>query len=329
MAIKKIEVIENFIPSHDPDIVLHLREKKPKGMKKKNADTTLLMVHGQSVPGPIAFDFSLPGYSWMDFVANKGMNVFSLSVRGYGLSTRIPELGKSPINKSPIIRGMTAVKDIDAAVNYICKKNKIKKLLLLGYSWGTTTTAAYTSLNPKKIKRLALYAPFYAYDDPKRAAESEDPKKPGRWNPKIGSWRWVTESEQRERWDGSIPIGKHRKWRTEKAIKQFWLQQLKFDREGQRRRTPGVRIPNGPMADRYDRARNIPLYDAEKIKCPVLLIKGDHDRSSLDPEFFGLYKALRNSEGKRMIIFGDATHFAQFEWCRKEFMCEVQNFLEA
>ncbi len=169
---------------------------------------------------------------------------------------------------------------------------------------------------------------LYAYDYPEKAAESEDPKKPGRWNAKIGAWRWVTESEQRNRWDGSIPIGKHKKWRTEKAIKQFWIQQLKFDKEGGKRDTPGVRIPNGAMADRYDRARNIPLYDAQKIKCPVLLIKGDHDRSSLDPEFFGLFKALRNSEGKRMIIFGDATHFAQYEWCRKEFMGEIQNFLE-
>ena len=107
--------------------------------------------------------------------------------------------------------------EIKNAVINLCKKNKIKKLLLLGYSWGTTTTAAYTSLNPKKIKRLALYAPFYAYDDPKRAAESEDPKKPGRWIAKIGAWRWVTESEQRNRWDGCIPIGKHKKWRTEKS----------------------------------------------------------------------------------------------------------------
>ncbi len=160
MASKKIDVIENFIPSHDPDVILHLREKKPKGMKNKSPDTTLLMVHGQSVPGPIAFDFSLPGYSWMDYVANRGMNVFSLSVRGYGFSTRIPELKESPENKSPIVRGMTAVKDIDAAVNYILNKNKINKLLLLGYSWGTTTTAAYTSLNAKKVKRLALYAPL-------------------------------------------------------------------------------------------------------------------------------------------------------------------------
>ena len=91
---------------------------------------------------------------------------------------------------------------------------------------------------------------------------------------------------------------------------------------------PAVKVPNGPLADRYDRTRGIPLYDASKIKIPVLLIRGDHDRSSLDPEANGLYKALTASRGKRHVIIGDATHFIQFERRHEELYGEVRLFLE-
>ena len=125
-----------------------------------------------------------------------------------------------------------------------------------------------------------------------------------------------------------IPRGRHAKWREARAVKYYWEKQLIYDKEGKRRRTPAVKVPNGPMADRYDRARNIPLYDASKLRPPALLIRGDHDRSSLDPEANGLFKALTASRGKRHVIIGDATHFIQYEKRREELYSEVQLFLE-
>ena len=328
MAKKDIFQKDHLIDSHDEGIKLHLREKKPIGMKKSEAANTLLMVHGQSTPAPVAFDLPLPGYSWMDFAAARGFHVYALCIRGYGPSTRPPEMLKSPEGQPPAVRGITAVRDIDAAVRFICEENAINKLNLLGWSWGSTTTAAFTAGKQARIRRLALYAPFYAYDNPQAAALSEDPARPGRWDPRKGAWRWVTEAYQRERWDGSIPKGQHAKWRTEKAIKRFWSEQLKFDPEGARRKTPAVRVPNGAMADGYDRARNKPLYDASRITCPVLTIRGDHDRSSTDPIFAAVYRALVNSRGKRSVVLGDATHFAQYEWRREALYSEVQYFIE-
>ncbi len=328
MARTRIFRKDHLIDSHDEGVKLHLREKKPRGMEKTQTATTLLMVHGQSTPSPVAFDLPLRGYSWMDFVASRGFHVYALSIRGYGPSTRPPEMRTSPANQPPAVRGLTAVRDIDAAVRFICEENAITKLNLLGWSWGTTTTAAFTAAKQSRVRRLALYAPFYAYDDPKAAVLWEDPARPGRWNPRSGAWRWVTENYQRERWDGSIPKGRHAKWRTERAIKRFWAEQLKFDAEGRHRKIPAVRVPNGAMADAYDRARNKPLYDARKITCPVLTIRGDHDRSSTDPIFAGVYRALINSRGKRSVVLGDATHFAQYEWSRDALYGEVQNFLE-
>lgn len=319
---------EHFIDALDPGIRLHIREKRPAGMRRFEEASTLLLVHGQSMPAPHTFDIALPGYSWMDYAAARGFDVFALSVRGYGLSTRPAELLAPRLANPPAGRGRIAMRDIDAAVRFICDYRSIDRLNLLGYSFSTTTTAAYTAGNGGCIRRLVLYAPFYAYDRPEVAAGMEDPAHPGRLDPKFGAWRWVTKREQMERWDGSIPRGQRAKWREGRAIKYYWEKQLIYDKEGRKRRTPAVKVPNGPMADRYDRARNIPLYDASKLHPPALLIRGDHDRSSLDPEANGLFKALTASRGKRHVIIGDATHFIQYEKRREELFGEVQLFLE-
>ncbi|MFC1491485.1 alpha/beta fold hydrolase [Nitrospinota bacterium] len=319
---------DHFIDSHDPGIRLHLREKRPEGLRRFEEASTLLLLHGQSMPAPHAFDIALPGYSWMDFAAARGFDVFALSVRGYGLSTRPPEMLAPRLANPPAVRGRVAMRDIDAAVRFICDYRSLDRINLLGYSFSTTTTAAYTAENGARIRRLVLYAPFYAYDRPAVAAQMEDPARPGRFDPKFGAWRWVTKREQMERWDGSIPRGQHAKWREARAVKYYWEKQLIYDPEGRKRRTPAVKVPNGPRADGYDRARNIPLYDASKLHPPALLIRGDHDRSSTDPEANGLFKALTASRGKRHVIIGDATHFIQFEKRHEELYSEVQLFLE-
>ena len=60
----------------------------------------------------------------------------------------------------------------------------------------------------------------------------------------------------------------------------------------------------------------------------MLLIRGDQDGASVDPEAWGLYKALRNSRGKRYVIINDGTHFMELEKRRMELLSEVQLFLE-
>ncbi|MDP7169068.1 MAG: alpha/beta fold hydrolase [Nitrospinota bacterium] len=328
MSSPKIIQEDHFIDGQDPGIRLHIREKRPRGLTRFEEAGTILLLHGQSMTAPHTFDIRLPGYSWMDYLALRGFDVFALTIRGYGLSSRQPELSAPRLANPPAGRGHVALRDIDAAVRFVLGRRSLGRINLLGYSFSTTTSAAYTAANGARIRRLVLYAPFYAYERPEVAVLSEDPRHPGRLDPKFGAWRWVTRREQMERWDGSIPRGQHKKWREARAVKYYWEEQLKFDPEGRKRRVPAVKVPNGPLADRYDRARGVPLYDASKIKIPVLLIRGDHDRGSLDPEANGLYKALTASRGKRHVIIGDATHFIQFERRHEELYGEVRLFLE-
>ena len=107
MAKKDIFQKDHLIDSHDEGIKLHLREKKPRGMQKSETANTLLMVHGQSTPAPVAFDLPLPGYSWMDFAADRGFHVYALCIRGYGPPrgprkySEAPQASPLPCGESP------------------------------------------------------------------------------------------------------------------------------------------------------------------------------------------------------------------------------------
>ena len=328
VASKGVERIDHYIDSLDPGIRLHLREKRPEGKKKFEDQATLLIVHGRMAPGPVAYDLPVPGYSWMDYIASRGFDVFALSIRGFGESTWPQEMHVSPRGKPPAIPGKVAVKDIKAAVDFICEQRGVNKLSVLGRSWGTTTGPAYAADNMSQVQKLVLYAPYYAYDNPVRAKQMEDPRKPGEFDARRGAWSWCTEKDVHKRWWGHIPGDAHHKWREPKVIKAYFRELLRYDPEGDKRKTPAFRLANGSLADLYDRARNKPLYDASKITCPVLLIRGDQDGASADPEVWGLYKALCNSRGKRYVIINDGTHFMELEKRRMELLSEVQLFLE-
>ena len=180
VASKGVERIDHYIDSLDPGIRLHLREKRPKGKKKFEDQATLLIVHGRMAPGPVAYDLPVPGYSWMDYIASRGFDVFALSIRGFGESTWPQEMHVSPRGKPPAIPGKVAVKDIKATVDFICEQRGVNKLSVLGRSWGTTTGPAYAADNMSHVHKLVLYAPYYAYDNPARLQNRwKTPENPG------------------------------------------------------------------------------------------------------------------------------------------------------
>src|SRR5262249_10047776 len=78
-----------------------------------------LYVHGATYPASTAFDLKLDGLSWMDYIATRGYDVYLLDLRGYGKSTRPPEMAQEAKLSPPIVRGDTAVKDISPAVDFL------------------------------------------------------------------------------------------------------------------------------------------------------------------------------------------------------------------
>src|SRR4029079_14361811 len=159
-------VMEEMMVPSEPGIEIYVRNKRPADMSAFRPERTLLFVHGATCPAHPSFALKLDGLSWMDYIAARGYDVYLLDLRGYGRSTRPQEIDKAPDANAAVLRGETAVTDISAVVDFILKRRSIPRLYLLGWSWGTTLMATYTTQNPGKVERLVLYAPAWIRTTP-------------------------------------------------------------------------------------------------------------------------------------------------------------------
>ena len=166
-------VAESYmIQSRDPGIQLYVRNKRPDGMTQFSGEKTLLYVHGTSQAASSTFDLPLDGLSWMDYIARRGYDVYLVDLRGYGRSTRPPEMEKPASENPPIVRTDVAVKDVEAAVDHILARRGLTKLNLMGWSWGTAIMGRYATQNSDKVNRLLLYAPPWIREAPSTSATS-------------------------------------------------------------------------------------------------------------------------------------------------------------
>src|ERR1700682_6203797 len=113
---QKVETENYQIPAADPGIQLFIRNKHPEGLTNFPGENILLFVHGATYPAETAFDLPLNGLSMMDHIARQGWDVYLVDVRGYGGSTRPPEMDQPAADNKPIVDTPTAVKDVSAAV---------------------------------------------------------------------------------------------------------------------------------------------------------------------------------------------------------------------
>src|SRR5262245_1367470 len=151
-------VMEDFtIDAADAGIKLYVRNKRPEDMNHFTSEKTLLFVHGATQPAETTFDLQLEGLSWMEYIAQDGWDVYLLDVRGYGRSTRPPEMDQPAANNPPIVTTDVAVKDIGSVVDFILRRRGISKINLMGWSWGTVTMGAYAADHNDKVERLVLY----------------------------------------------------------------------------------------------------------------------------------------------------------------------------
>src|ERR1700729_4225994 len=161
----RLETSDAMIPSGDAGIELFVRNKHLAG-RESSPDKILLFVHGATYPAETAFDLPIEGVSMMDLIARRGFDVYLVDVRGYGRSTRPPEMSQPPEANKPIVSTEVAAHDYGVAVDYILKKRGVPKIDVMGWSWGTSIVGLYTSEHNSKVDRLVLYAPQWIRSEP-------------------------------------------------------------------------------------------------------------------------------------------------------------------
>lgn len=315
----KLVMEEAMVPTRDPGISVYVRNKRPAGMKNFSPERTILFVHGSTYPAETAFDLKLDGTSWMEYIAQRGYDVWLVDLRGYGKSVRPNEMSEPADKNEPIVRTATAVKDVGTAVDHILARRKLTKLNLLGWSWGTTIMATYATENIAKVNRVVLYAPQWLRDTPSLTAQ------PG----PLGAYRTVKRDQTLARWLTGVPEDKKKD-----LIPAGWFDiwadaTFASDPDGAKMNPPVLRAPNGTVADSKDFWQSgKPVYDPAKITVPILLIGAEWDQDTPVALARTLYSLLVNAPEKRLVTIGEGTHTVIMEKNRMQLFREVQLFFD-
>ncbi len=315
-SIEDIVVEDLLIPSDTPDILLHLRHKWLPAWAPFSAERTVVLVHGATYSSGSLFDVRLDGLSFLDHLALAGLDVFALDVRGYGGSTRPPEMDAPAERSAPIVRTETGARDLGSAVDFVRSRGGFDDIRLVGMSWGGSVAGSFAAARPEVVSRLALVAPQWLH----RGTSPLDAGGP------LGAYRNVVVADMEKRWRGAAPEG-----RGGDLIPPGWFERwaeasLASDPSGAV--TGVMRAVNGPIADvREHWNRGVPVYDPGEIRAPLLLVHAEWDVDVPLDAAQAYFLALRNARYRRWVEVGEGTHMVLLERQRMQAFRAVSAFL--
>jgi pimeloyl-ACP methyl ester carboxylesterase len=310
--------MEEFMVPSDPGVQVYVRNKYPRGASQFDRTKVVLYVHGATYPSETAFDLPLDGLSWMDYIAQRGYDVYLVNLRGYSRSTKPPEMGEPPEKNAPLVRTETAIRDIAAAVEFIRKRRGVDKVNLIGWSWGTTVMGKYTTLNNDKVNKLVLYAPQWLRNTPSLVTAGAGP---------TPAYRTVTKAAARDRWLTGVAADK-----KASLIPPGWYEaweEATFGSDQKGSAAGSLRAPNGVVQDGLDFwSAQKPLYDPALIRVPTFLVHAEWDADLPSYMAQQYFTKLTNVPYKAFLEIGEGTHTVIMEKNRMQLFQGVQAFLD-
>ena len=296
---------------------IYVRELVQAGMSLRGAtpaDRVALFIHGAGTPSEVAFDVPYQDYSWMDFLARAGFDVFAMDMTGYGRSTR-PEPMNNPCNLSkeeqagfvpsliaapcdaPKARPITTIAsdwdDIEAVVNHIRALRHIDKVSLLGWSQGGPRAGGYAARHPEKVSKLVLLAPAY-----NRAMPLEQPSAPFTAAPMNTQSR----PEFVANWDRQVGCAEQYQPAASESV---WSGMVKSDPLGA---TWGSGVRRAPSVPTWGWNGSV----VAKMQTPTLMVSGAHDKQVSPDRVRELYTDIGAAK-KVFIDLACSSHNAMWE----------------
>jgi pimeloyl-ACP methyl ester carboxylesterase len=320
-----VVTLDHYVPvrSSVPSIAgqtaaIYAREKLRTGAVLRSAslaDRVVLFVHGAGTPAEVAFDVPYRDYSWMNFLADAGFDVFATDMTGYGRSTRpnamndpcnlsrdqqaafIPELLSAPCSPS-YPKQMTTIasdwNDINAVVDYIRARRHVDRVSLVAWSLGGPRAGGYAAQHPEKVQRLVLLAPAYL-----RNFRSAPPEQIPADGPAMNT---QSLAEFRANWDRQVGCeGQY----DPAASDSVWSEMLKSDPGGA---TWGLGVRRAPNVTAWGWNAQM----AAKMQAPILMVTGEHDKTVPSQEVRDLY-ADASGHQKVFVDLACSSHNAMWE----------------
>lgn len=280
-----------------------------------SADRVVLFVHGAGTPAEVAFDVPYQDYSWMGFLARAGFDVFSMDMTGYGRSTR-PAAMNDPCNLSheqqlTLIPSLIAApcsatygqqmttlasdwNDIGSVVDHLLALRHVDRVGIVAWSLGGPRAAGYAAQHPEKVRKLVLLAPAYNRD----SASTPPAQVPANG----AAMTTQSRDEFTANWDRQVGCPDQ----YEPAVSQaVWSAMLDSDAVGA---TWGTGVRRAPQVTSWGWNGAV----VAKMKTPVLMVTGAHDKQVPPERVRNLYQDLGSSQ-KVLVDLACSSHNAMWE----------------
>lgn len=248
-------------------------------MTSDSVETTdqILLVHGLTYSSH-EFDVDYEDYSLVRFLCDHGYAVWRIDIAGYGQSENVAD--------GFMVDSVYASEDVKAAIHKILSVSKADTIDLLGWSWGTVTSAIAENQCADVIDKYVLYAPILTGLG---KADISEAFHENTWEHAASDFQMTAE--------GSID----EKITESDVVNTYCSNCWRYDRASS---------PNGGRRDLCVDA-SVELIDLTKIKDPTLIICGNHDPYLNMPLIYdALEKLPKNSE---LAIIDGASHCAMIE----------------
>jgi alpha-beta hydrolase superfamily lysophospholipase len=236
----------------------------------------LFLVHGSSVSFRV-FDLKVPGkgeYSLMDVFARYGFDVWTMDHENYGKSGRTK--GNADI--------ASGVEDLKAAVEVVARETGQQKYHFCGESSGALRAGAFAMAAPERVDRLVLLAHTYkGTDSPTLKKRAEQVEFYRTHNMRKRDRAMIESIATRDKPGTSDP----------EVVKALADVELQF----------GEEVPTGTY---LDMTANLPVVFPERVKSPVLIMRGEYDGIATVDDLVEFYRALPTGDRQFVVLPGMA-----------------------
>jgi pimeloyl-ACP methyl ester carboxylesterase len=187
-------------------------------------------------------------------------------------------------------------------------------------------SSGYITTHSNWVSKLILLGPVYSYKNP-QWKELADPNNSTKLNPGIKSYRVASRERWCGLWDRELKVNNAIGWRDPKTLETLvdHIENTDITWANTSNNRGCVRIPTGVLRDALQTYNQTPLYDASKITCPTLVLRGEHDTASLSADADGLMNALTCQ--KQRVDIPNATHYGILEREAIRFFKEIADFV--
>lgn len=261
------------------------------------AQPVLFLVHGSSLCARTGFDLEVPGrtgYSMMDWFAARGFDVWTMDHENYGRSDRTE-------SNSDIRSGAA---DLAAAMPIVVRETGQASAHFFGSSSGALRAGLFAMNQPGSVRSLTLDAFVWTGEGSPTLAKRRDNLEHFRTHPTRDVDRAFFHSIFNRDRPGLVEPG---------VADAFADAEIQY----------GTTMPTGTY---LDMCANLPVVDPERIDCPVLVLRGEHDGIATEADIVGFFQNLK-SDDKQMVVLPDQAHVGVLGVNRERLFHVLHGFL--